>query len=399
MDAAKERCGALEACVGFTFEGNDPDGPLSGGPVWVHLKSSFDCLDAEWVAYKKALRRSAVKAPAAPSPSSLEEEEEEEHAVALPAGEGYGVALCLSGQIRMLQTTAAAMEQNLLSVLRPEVFMYGPRERGQPDGPELYQLEPYVTASRWEDEDIRTRLYSETRNPGRVIDLEYLEVQGNWFGNQCLSPALRDNRPGSAVCMYYNQQKCLDMIRDHEAQRGRPYEWIVVSRTDFRWVAPHPPLEMLAEKDAVWIPTGSDWEGGINDRHAVMRRKYAEQYLSGWSLISKGQAKDVMLETLGSMKVMGYPGPNTECFLRARLAHFKVPVERFPNVAYLTCTQRIKSRWTQCSGTSINDAPGWLYKEEMEHAMRVSKCVRSAWTRRKMADCLDDISHLYRGIR
>merc|ERR1712192_93043 len=114
---------------------------------------------------------------------------------------------------------------------------------------------------------------------------------------------------------------------------------------------------------------------------------------------TQGKAKDVMLEKLGSMKVMGYPGPNTECFLRARLEHFNVAVERFPNVAYLTCTQQVKSRWTQCSGTASNNAPGWLYKEEMEHATRVATCIRSSWSQRKMEECADDISHLYRGIR
>lgn len=198
--------------------------------------------------------------------------------------------------------------------------------------------------------------------------------------------------------MYYNQQKCLDMIEEHERERGVQYAWVVVSRTDFRWLAPHPPLDMMSS-DSAWIPTGSDWEGGINDRHAVIPRPLAKEFLSAWSLITRGQAKDVMLETLGSMKVQGYPGPNTECFLKARLQHFGVPIERFPNVAYLTCTQRVKSRWTQCSGTSTNDNPGWLYKEEMEHATRVAKCVKSTWSRRKMLDCNEDISHLYGGFR
>jgi len=395
VDAAKHRCGSLPRCVGFTFEGNDPDGPLSGGPVWTHMKDKFDCLEAEWVAYRKAEGRGAA-APASPPPPP--EELDLALTVSDPNATGQGVALCLSGQVRMLQTTAPAMQQNLLAVLEPDVFMYGPASPGGEE-PELLELAEYLVMARWENEDIRTRLYSETRNPGRTIDLEYVEVQGNWFGNQCLSPPLRDNRPGSALCLYYNQQRCLDMIRDHEEERGTPYEWVVVSRTDFRWLAPHPPLELLGTRDAVWIPSGSDWEGGINDRHAVMRRKYVDQYLSGWTLITRGRAKDVMLDTLGSMKVMGYPGPNTENFLRARLAHYEVPIERFPNVAFLTCTQRTKSRWTQCSGTSSNDAPGWLYKEEMEHATRIAKCVRSSWTKRKMEDCAEDISHLYRGIR
>jgi len=394
---AQERCGSLELCQGFTFEGNDADGPLSGDPVWMHFKQEFDCIDAEWISYRKlykSSRRAAAPAPPPPPPSeSLVPKVASNLSVS-----GQGVALCFNGQVRMLQTTHQAVQQNLLDVLRPDIFMYGPADRGVED--ELFGLRKYVAATQFDEhEDIRGRLYSETKNPSRMIDLEYVQIQGNWLGSQCLDPPLSDNRPGSAICMYYNQQKCLDMIQEHELERGHQYEWVVVSRTDFRWLAPHPPLDVLAEKDGIWIPSGSDWEGGINDRHAVMRRKDAETYLGAWKTITQGMARDVMLETLGSMKVNGYPGPNTESFLKARLQFHGVTVQRFPNVAYLTCTQRMKSRWTQCSGTSSNDSPGWLYKEEMEHATRVAKCVRTSWSSKKMSECWDDISHLYRGFR
>lgn len=398
VEEAQQRCGSVDLCQGFTFEGSDPEGPLSGDPIWAHFKDSFDCVEAPWITYRKVKRRIGAPAPPPPPPPPPSSPPNEEAVLAEEDGEG--VALCLTGQVRMLENSHLALEQYLLSVLRPDVFLYGPKIPGSFDGaPELYGMEDYVKIARWETEDIRKHLYRETRNAGRVIDLEYLEVQGNWFGNQCLQPALRDNRPGSAICLYYNQQKCLEMIQEHEGERGQQYEYVVVSRFDFRWLAPHPPLDLLKSQDAVWIPSGSDWEGGINDRHAFMRRKYASAYLGAWRLVTKGEAKDVMLDTLGSMKVNGYPGPNTECFLRARLAYYNVTVARFPSVAYLVCTQRSKSRWTQCSGTASNNAPGWLYKEEMEHSTRIAQCVRSSWSLRKMNDCRYDISHLYRGIR
>lgn len=397
IDEAKQKCAANANCQGFTFEGTDPHGPLSGGQIWVNLKERFDCIDAEWIAYRKMELKHKLAAPAPPPPPPPKPKDP--FALALEEAEGKGVALCLTGQVRMLETTHLAMEQYLLGVLRPDVFLYGPVQEGADDTPNLYGLKDYVITQKWEHEDIRTQLYSDTRSAGRVIDLEYLEVQGNWFGNQCLSPALRDNRPGSAICLYYNQKMCLEMIRSHETTRAEPYKYVTISRFDFRWISPHPPIELLQGVDAVWIPSGSDWEGGVNDRHAFMLRKHAEVYLGAWKIIIDGEAKDVMLDTLGAMKVQGYPGPNTESFLRARLEYNNINIERFPSVAYLTCTQRMKSRWTQCFGTATNDAPGWLYKEEMEHATRVAKCVRSSWTRKKMEDCKEDISHLYRGFR
>ncbi|CAE7776355.1 unnamed protein product [Symbiodinium necroappetens] len=379
---AKDHCEAQEACAAFTFEGEDLDG-LSESPVWVHFKTHFDCVDAAWVAWRKV-------------DSSLEDST----AVSFTAHDltGLGVALCLMGQVRMLSHTHVALEQHVLQVLKPDVFLYGPRGSDAEPAPKLHSLEDYVVEEKWEVESIRDRLYAETRNPSRTIDVEYVQVQGNWFGSECLDPPLHDKRPGSAICWYYSQQKCLEMIQKQEHQRGQPYQWVVVSRFDFRWLAPHPPLELL-KADVVWIPSGSDWEGGINDRHAVIPRRHAEGYLSSWKILTSGRARDVMLDTLGAMKVNGFPGPNTENFLKARLQFLEVEYERFPNVAYLTCTLREKSRWTQCFGTASSNAPGWLYKEEMEHATRVANCVRSSWNRRKMEDCAEDISHLYRGLR
>ena len=377
---AKDHCEAEEACLAFTFEGEDAEsieGPLSGNPVWVHFKTSFDCVDAPWVAWRKV--GSVDSTAPGPPPASPQDLENARALSSFTGGAGSGVALCLLGQVRMLSHTHLALEQHLLQVLQPDVFLYGPREADHEPSPDLHSIQDYVADERWEVESIRDSLYAETRDSSRVLDLEYAQVQGNWFGSQCLDPPLRDNRPGSAVCSYYSQHKCLEMIQKKEIQRGQPYQWVVVSRFDFRWLAPHPPLELL-QADVVWIPSGSDWEGGVNDRHAVMPRRHADAYLSSWKLLTSGRAKDVMLETLGAMKVNGYPGPNTENFLKARLHFFEVEYERFPNVAYLTCTLRSKSRWTQCFGTASNDAPGWLYKEEMEHATRIAKCVRSSWT-------------------
>lgn len=41
VEEAKLRCGEDPACKGFTFEGSDPEGPLSGGPVWINLKAPY----------------------------------------------------------------------------------------------------------------------------------------------------------------------------------------------------------------------------------------------------------------------------------------------------------------------------------------------------------------------
>eukprot|EP00434_Breviolum_minutum_P003076 symbB.v1.2.002707.t1/scaffold145.1/size471898/9 len=53
VEEAKDRCSAESDCAGFTFEGLEPEGPANG-PVWVHFKTAFDCVDADWIGWQKA---------------------------------------------------------------------------------------------------------------------------------------------------------------------------------------------------------------------------------------------------------------------------------------------------------------------------------------------------------
>jgi hypothetical protein len=48
------------------------------------------------------------------------------------------------------------------------------------------------------------------------------------------------------------------------------YDRFVITRSDFIWLCPHPPLSIL-DRDALWFPDGEHW-GGINDRHLVASR-------------------------------------------------------------------------------------------------------------------------------
>ena len=47
-------------------------------------------------------------------------------------------------------------------------------------------------------------------------------------------------------------------------------------------------LEELLSPLAVWVPTGEDYYGGINDRHAVLSRAAAEIYMRRWDLLVDG---------------------------------------------------------------------------------------------------------------
>ena len=48
------------------------------------------------------------------------------------------------------------------------------------------------------------------------------------------------------------------------------YDRFVITRSDFVWLCPHPPLSVL-DREAIWVPDGEDW-GGLPDRHLVVSR-------------------------------------------------------------------------------------------------------------------------------
>lgn len=98
-------------------------------------------------------------------------------------------------------------------------------------------------------------------------------IPGNWFGGiRSLPP-----REGAGAVSVYKRWYFLQMLKEHGCLER--YDRFVVTRSDFLWLSPHPPLDLL-RVDRLWIPEGEDW-GGINDRHAVLDRSSLVAYLDG----------------------------------------------------------------------------------------------------------------------
>src|SRR6516164_5571667 len=87
------------------------------------------------------------------------------------------------------------------------------------------------------------------------------EVGGTWLGRIAQS-----SQPGAAAINYVLRWFMLDNIE--AAGLTRVYDRFVVTRSDFYYFCPHPPLESL-RSDRLWIPDGEDY-GGLCDRHLVV---------------------------------------------------------------------------------------------------------------------------------
>ena len=99
--------------------------------------------------------------------------------------------------------------------------------------------------------------------------------------NVFLSPVIGNGKLHS-LHEFHGMHRCIEQMSKHERKKvakggrdGRQYLRVVFSRLEYQWASSHPPLSLL-DSSFAWIPGGQDWQGGINDRHAVLSRADAE---------------------------------------------------------------------------------------------------------------------------
>jgi len=92
-----------------------------------------------------------------------------------------------------------------------------------------------------------------------------LKVKNQWLGG---IPDPYEQQPGSAGILLFFRWFLLHNLLIHDVLSK--YDRFVVTRSDFFYVCPHPPLEILV-KDKIWIPGGEQY-GGITDRHLVVSK-------------------------------------------------------------------------------------------------------------------------------
>ena len=110
--------------------------------------------------------------------------------------------------------------------------------------------------------------------------------KGIYLGNTIFAPVLGSYRL-HVLRQLHDIRRCLGLPTSREAAAGWMYDRIIHTRLEFVWLRPHPSLHLLSPH-AVWIPSGEDYYGGVNDRHAVLSRAAAEVYMRRWDLIADG---------------------------------------------------------------------------------------------------------------
>jgi hypothetical protein len=181
-----------------------------------------------------------------------------------------------------------------------------------------------------------------------------LRVKGIWQG-RILCP---DPQPSASSILAFCRWLLLCGLQQDEILDR--YDRFVITRSDFVWPCPHPPLSVL-DRDAIWVPDG-EYYGGISDRHLVASRSDVIACLS--------VIEDILLHPFQLYEEMKHQSCNNEQFLayhlkRKGLLH-KVRV--FPYVMY--------------TARSMSDtSPTWMsgdYEPTVGHFVKYEKEFRAA---------------------
>ena len=212
--------------------------------------------------------------------------------------------VCIVGQIRIPHLTWERFKKYVLDELNADLALCihddGNTDRDNPYFKNAKYIFEYTeTTGCW------SKAY-DTMNPGWR---QLVNIPGDWIGN-IKEPIERKGSGGILTFLrWFLYQNILKM--------NEQYDRVVVTRSDWFWLASHPQLD----NDHIWIPN-AEFHGGLCDRHFVIPSKYV---------------KDVL--TFGQMEIPVTTGNNMVQLLNQRLregwGHFMYNEETFMYLRFM----------------------------------------------------------------
>lgn len=190
-----------------------------------------------------------------------------------------------------------------------------------------------------------------------------LNVGDQWLGG------IKDDRqqPGSAGILLFLRWFLLrSLFSENLLSR---YERVIVTRSDFIWRAPHPPIGELSP-ERIWVPD-SEGYGGVTDRHAILSSSNIKNYLDVLTpvLLNPNQIK---------IEMSGHNNWNLERVL----AHFSkrdsscINFGYFPHPMFSVRSWGGQTRWSR--GEWNDDLGAYIkYRNEFEMSDSISKIIFS----------------------
>jgi hypothetical protein len=176
------------------------------------------------------------------------------------------VLVAIIGETRAWELTTDEFSSNVLDTLDADLALCV--RDGEPSNP-FYERARYVW--RYAESEDWAKQYDESVGSSAWRTL--LPVSP-----QFLAGIVNPEPPqiaGVAILLYY--RRLLRQLLERE-RLPEKYDWLVITRSDFRWPMPHPHVRYLSDRH-VYLLDGEQY-GGIEDRHAIVPRRYVKQFLS-----------------------------------------------------------------------------------------------------------------------
>jgi len=178
-----------------------------------------------------------------------------------------------------------------------------------------------------------------------------LDVGGVWLG----AIKAPNKQPGAGAVLIYIRW----FLRHQIVLNGllERYDRFVITRSDFIWACPHPPLSVL-DPNCVWFPYG-EFYGGLTDRHLVVSR---DDVIALLSLIDEIVVRpDEMIARLGHS-----PNLNIESYIYLNL-RWRGLLSRTRLFPYVMFTVRDTGDPTSWAAGTWNDEAGMTVKYPVEY--------------------------------
>ena len=259
------------------------------------------------------------------------------------------------GQLRAHQLTWKNFEQNVLSELEADLAVCVPNDTF------FDRTNPFYANARFRwlvpDASDLSGIFDQIQKQiGSSEDWRVLcDVKGSWLGR---IPA--SGQKGAAAILYILRWFMLHNIRAETLDKV--YDRFVITRSDFYYVCPHPPLECLAA-ERLWLPDGEDY-GGLCDRHLVVS---ADHLIASCNLIDDlllypRHMRDAMIKNTTW---------NIEQLLAFHLSRNGLisRIERFPYIMFLVRAPEDPTAWS--TGDYVSDVNMVVkYPSELHEADR-----------------------------
>jgi hypothetical protein len=261
------------------------------------------------------------------------------------------VLVCVLAQTRAHQLTWPYFKKNVLDELGGDLALCIGVGDDYDYGNPFWQHAKYRwTSPEYEDFgdafDLAQSCLAHGKSPITFDWRNIMAIKDQWLGG-IKGP---EAHPGSAgILIYFRWLLLHNLLVERVLDK---YDRFVITRSDFLWTIPHPPLSVLSPAD-IWLPDG-EFYGGLTDRHHVLSKADLPKVIN---LID-----DILLRPDRLFARMSHHnGWNLEQYILFHLSEQGLlkRISLFPYVMFSVRGENDKTRWR---GGDLNTDLGLIVK-------------------------------------